>query len=620
MRSIKKQLYYTIMVLIPFILVITSYTLPVLAREELTGRNVWAWTKENLNPTWMEWGEKYWPTKPMRGGYYRTASAAYIGLMNPNHWPVNDWGSIGLFYEGITAYDGQYRQTVTWLMESFEFINPTTLIMKLKPGVTFHDGTDFNAKSLKYVFDWIGDKKNGCWTRGQQKRIKSLEVVDEYTLKWTTYKPWGSYPQGFFAFQISEKALRGDVAFREAKSAARILKTARKKWKKAEKKSKKLAATGGKAAQKAAAKLEKTRNALARAEKNAKMAAEKAKGHKSTDVYPVGTGRFMYEEARPGNYLKVKRNPNWWFGKSIGKPEMPYFDGVKVTVIPDPAIRLANLRAGKIDTMGFTKSQYHMVKNDPQITVHTHPNNSTSILIFNQATGPCKDIRVRKAISHAIDRKALISGTQFGLARLASCMYPDDHWAHNPTLIPVPHDPELSKKLLAEAGFQDGLTLRGLNYNYSEAKTLGEAIKEMLVQVGIEWKVDVLDSAAVSDRTKNLEYDLAVSALPYIQDPDAHASFIYHPDGGHHHGRNDNKELIALIEAGRYEIEEKKRQQIYYKIEESLYNNYMDVWLFWDITAIAFRKNVQGWNNEMFIENRTLYTSSHPMWFKDGHP
>ena len=578
----------------------------------------WDWTRKNLTPTWMEWGEKYWPTKPVRGGIYRTASAAYIGLMNPNHWPVNDWGAIGLFYEGITAYDGNYRQTVTWMMESFEFIKPTVVIMKLKRGIKFHDGTDFNAHTLKYLFDWIGDKKNGCWTRGQQKRIKSLEVVDEFTLRWTTYQPWGSFPQGFFAFQISQKALEGDVVLREAGASERKMVSAAKKMEKAEKKYRKAVKKGGKAEKNAAAKLKKAKKVYTKLEKKAKKLKAKTRGLKSTDVYPVGTAAFMFDSASPGNYLQVKRNPNWWFGKSIGHPEMPYFDGIRVTVIPEPTIRLANLRAGKIDTIALSKEQYPLVRRDSSINVHTFPNNVTAVLLFNQATGPLKDIRVRKAVSHAIDRKAIIAGTQFGMARVASCLYPDDHWAHNPKLKPVEYDPELSKRLLAEAGFKNGLTLRGLNYNYSGSITLGTVIKNMLAKVGIEWKVNVFDPVATGVRYRNLEYDIAVSAMPYIQDPDAHASYIYHPDGGIHFDRNNNTKLISMIEAGRYETNLEKRRDIYFNIEEEMYNQYMDVWLYYDIAALAYRKSVQGWNNKMFVENRTLYTSSHPLWFKDG--
>ncbi|MCP4749942.1 MAG: ABC transporter substrate-binding protein [Proteobacteria bacterium] len=580
----------------------------------------WGWSKKNLDTGWMEWEEKYWPSKPVRGGYYRTASAKYIGMMNPNHWPVNDWSAIGRFYEGITAYDGEYRQTVTWLMESFEYTSPTVLIMKLKRGVKFHDGSDFNARSLKYLFDWIGDKKNGCWTRGQQRRIKSLEVVDEYTLRWTTHKPWGSFPQGFFAFQISAEALKGDIAIREAKKARKKIKSVRKKHGKAKSKYEKVAGNGGKAEKKAAKKLKKIEAALAKAERFLKETDEKAKGRKSTDVFPVGTGQYMFEEARPGNYLKLKRNPNWWFGRTIGRPEMPYFDGLKIIVIPDPAIQLANLRAGKIDTMYLSKAQYQMVKNDRKLRVHTSPNNFTTVINFNQAKGPCGDIRIRQAVTHALDRKALIAGTQFGLARIASSMCPFDHWGHNPDLEPLSYDPELSKKLLAEAGYPNGITLRGLNYNYADSMTLGDAVKNMLANVGIDLQTSVLEPASMRDRLRNLEYDLAISAQPYIQDPDANLSNSYHPDGGFHDGRNDNPKLIALIEEGRYEIDPIKRQKIYHRIEKELYDNYMDVFLFWDINAIAHRKKVNGWNSDMFVKYRTLYTASHPLWFEDGRP
>jgi peptide/nickel transport system substrate-binding protein len=328
----------------------------------------------------------------------------------------------------------------------------------------------------------------------------------------------------------------------------------------------------------------------------------------------------MLEEARPGNFLQVKGNPNWWFGRSIGRPEMPYFDGIKVVVIPDKSIQLANLRAGRIDTMNLSKSQYHMVRNDPNLKIYTSPNNTTTLLGFNQNSGPAKDLRVRQAVSHAIDRRALVAGVQFGLARPASCLYPDDHWAHNSELKPVKYDPELSKRLLAEAGYENGLTMRGVNYNYTEAVTLGEAVKQMLANVGIRWEVEVLDSVAVTDRMRNLEYDLAVTASPYIQDPDASITRTYHPDGGFYFNRNHDPELIALIESGRYEIDHEKRKKIYHRIEDLLYQKYMDVWLFYDVAAIAYRKKVEGWNNKMYIENRTLYTYSHPLWFTDGKP
>ena len=113
----------------------------------------------------MDWGTKYWPTKPVRGGIYNTAGAVYIGLMNPNHWPVNDWSTMSYFYEKLIITDGNYRPTIPWLAESWKFLNEVTVIMKLRQGVQFHDGSPFNAESLKYQMDWIKDAKNGAWNR-----------------------------------------------------------------------------------------------------------------------------------------------------------------------------------------------------------------------------------------------------------------------------------------------------------------------------------------------------------------------------------------------------------------------------------------------------------------------
>ena len=202
----------------------------------------------------------------------------------------------------------------------------------------------------------------------------------------------------------------------------------------------------------------------------------------NTTAQPQGTGPYMLEEASPGNFLKLKRNPNWWFAKASGNPDMPYFDGILITIIPDPAVRLANLRAGKIDVLVLDKSQYAGAKTDPELNVYRFPGNHVAAVRFNITNSVFKDIRLRKAVSHAIDRQALIAGTQFGLARLASCMYPDDHWCHNPNLKPVAYDPDMSKKLLAEAGYGCGLTVKGYWNNTTMGQTVAEAIKGMLAQ------------------------------------------------------------------------------------------------------------------------------------------
>ena len=77
--------------------------------------------------------------------------------MNPNHWPVNDWVTISYFYDKLIWTDAGYKPTVPFLAESWKYLDPKTVVMKLRQGVQFHDGTPFNAESVKYQMEWIKD-------------------------------------------------------------------------------------------------------------------------------------------------------------------------------------------------------------------------------------------------------------------------------------------------------------------------------------------------------------------------------------------------------------------------------------------------------------------------------
>jgi peptide/nickel transport system substrate-binding protein len=204
------------------------------------------------------------------------------------------------------------------------------------------------------------------------------------------------------------------------------------------------------------------------------------------------------------------------------------------------------------------------------------------------------------------------------LAEPASCNFPYQHWAHNPNLKPVSYDPALSKKLLAEAGYKNGLTIKGYMYNYTGEITMAEAIKNMLAKVGITWNVEILDPAAISEKIRNVDYDFAGDVWTWIYDPDLLVTGWYHPDGGFNFGRSHNEKAIALIEAGREEVDEAKRTKIYWELEKVLYDNYEDCWLYYPKAVTLFCKNVQGWNNDMYQKMKDAQWWSHPLWFKDG--
>ncbi|HYM33181.1 MAG TPA: ABC transporter substrate-binding protein, partial [Candidatus Cybelea sp.] len=164
-----------------------------------------------LDQPWAVWDKN---DKPVRGGYLRVAAELYIGKMNPNHWPVLDWISMGYFHERLMLTDGQYNPTVPWLAEQVSFEDPQTVIMRLRDGVIFHDGSKFDAASVKYQIDWIRDSKNGAWSASWLSQLTTVEVVDERTLRWKFSAPWASFV-GVIAnvpgYVMSAKALQADA-------------------------------------------------------------------------------------------------------------------------------------------------------------------------------------------------------------------------------------------------------------------------------------------------------------------------------------------------------------------------------------------------------------------------
>ena len=617
--NIEKKYLIGLGISITMLLILLAFPFGNTAAGDESG---WVWTKELSKPSWWKWDKSYFPTEPVRGGVFQSASTRYIGLLNPNHWPVNDWATLSAIYDRLLYPEGKYRPIVPWLARSWRYENDLTILMTLRQGVTFHDGALFNAHGLKYQIDWINDKKNGAWSRNWIRPLKSVEVVDDYTIRWHLKEKWAGFFDIFAnvpGWLMSPKALKADVALGQSQRLADKLKLARKKLARTEKKAKKAAAKGGDKAKKAEKKVAKARANVAKLKEQLSEARALAEGAVPLDAKAVGSGPYMVEEAREGNYIKLKRNPNWWFGKAIGKPDMPYFEGRRVTVIPENSVKLANLKAGKIDTLSVDKSQYDQVKDDPNLRVWITPMNFTTYLAFNHHSGPFKDIRMRKAVSHAIDRKALIAANERGMGRVATCYFPDDHFAHNPGLEPVTYDPELSKKLMADAGYPKGLKVKGLIYSDSSSMRFGQIIKAMLKRVNIDYDLLATDPVSYSDMERNLDYDVTTIVAIYIKDPDSSMTTYYYPDPDPNLPfRNNNKEANAMIEAARKELNYEKRVKIYHNIEQVLYDNYVDAWLYHYTYLSATRKRVLGYNREMNIAGGEAYWATHKRWFKDG--
>ena len=488
---------------------------------------------------------------PLQGGTLRLAAADYIGEMNPNHWPVNDWVTMSYFLEKLLTTDGEYRTTVPWLAESLEQQDAVTVTMKLRQGVLFQDGSRFDAQAVKDQIAWLQNPADGAWSVSMLDPLASIDVVSSYELRWKFKQSWG-------AFNGTMSSVPGYVLSPQALKLG------------------------------------------------------------SFDSMPKGTGPYVVAEGKEGSYLRLKRNPNWWFAKLTGHSTLPYFDEILVSVIPNPATRLANLQAGKIDMLVLDKSQYKEMKKNQNVQVYRQPLNSTTALRFNSAAGPFKDIRLRKAVSHAIPRDLLIRGTQYDLGREAGGLFPVDHWAHDPGLTPSHYDPALAKRLMAEAGYPNGLTVKGFFGNTAPEQTLAQALQGVLEEVGVRWNVEPLSPTAASSELKNANFDLASGGWTYIFDPDVSLTGLYVPGGAFSQGRQTDPKLTQMIVAARQQADESQRRQMYWSIDRYITEQCLDIWLWWEESAIARSKHLQGWDQDLYLKYKDAYAGTQPMWFANG--
>ncbi len=166
----------------------------------------------------------------------------------------------------------------------------------------------------------------------------------------------------------------------------------------------------------------------------------------------VGTGPFKFVEWVEGDHITVEANEDYWGGR-------PKIDQIIWRVIPDDSARFLALQAGDIHGLEqAVVEDLATAESDPNFTIMTRPALNTAYLAFNYKLVEFQDIKVREAVAHAINRAGLVENFYGKYGQVATNFLPPLVWGNDATIEDWSYDPELSKQLLTEAGFPDGLS------------------------------------------------------------------------------------------------------------------------------------------------------------------
>ena len=438
------------------------------------------------------------------------------------------------------------------LAESWRAVDELTWEFKLRKGVKFHDGSDFTAQDVAFSLDRTGQVPNSPSPFTiYSKQITEKIIVDPLTIRQKTATPYPLMPNDMSTIFI--------VSSRVAKGAA----------------------------------------------------TEDFNSGKAT----VGTGPFKFVRYAKGDRIELVRSDAYW------GPKAPW-DKVTFRLIPSDPSRVAALLAGDVraienvptaDLANLSKNSDVVVSRTVShrlIYMHLDTNRDRSPFVTDKAgkpleKNPLKDLRVRQALSKAINRQALVERVMDGAAVPTGQLMADGMFGYTAGMKPERYDPDGAKKLLADAGYPDGfgLTIHGPNDRYVNDDQICQAIAQMLARIGIAVRVETLPSSVYFTRASKLEFSFMLvgwaSDTAEVSSPlkSLLATFDTKKGmGAANRGRYSNAKMDQLLEQGLATVDDGKREKILIQAMEVAVN---------DLGIIPLHHQVNLWS----ARRGTAYTA-----------
>ena len=235
----------------------------------------------------------------------------------------------------------------------------------------------------------------------------------------------------------------------------------------------------------------------------------KAGTPEKTDQEPIGTGPFFLVQYQKDAVIRYKAFPQYWGGKAK-------IDDLVFAITPDASVRWAKLQKGECHVMPYPNpADLDAIRKDPKVTVLEQAGLNVGYLAYNVEKKPFDDVRVRKAINMAINKKAIIDGVYLSTGVAAKNPIPPSMWSYNDAIKDDPYDPEGAKKLLAAAGLPNGFTTdlwampvqRPYNPN---AKRIAELMQADLAKIGVKAEIKSFEWGEYRKRMQNGEHQMGM--------------------------------------------------------------------------------------------------------------
>ncbi len=317
--------------------------------------------------------------------------------------------------------------------------------------------------------------------------------------------------------------------------------------------------------------------------------------------HTMGSGAFEVTHWEKGQQIAMAPNPHYAGAK-------PAFKSVVIKIVKEASARRLQLEKGDLDIAeDIPIDQLKALKGEKGIKIVDEPSFQVTYLYLNNTHKPLDQVKVRQALSYAIDYKGIIDGILLGQAEQMRGAIPDGMWGHDPSVMQYSYDPQKAKALLAEAG------VKNVKLGYLYAKTdptwepLGLVVQQALGAVGI--KVDLQEFAYPTMRSKLNEgdFDIAVGNwTPDYADPSMFMNFWFDSKLKGLPGDRafySNPKVDELIRKATATVDQGERTKLYQEAQRIAVAEEPYILLYQRNYQFAMRDNVKGYvYNPMLLQ------------------
>lgn len=308
---------------------------------------------------------------------------------------------------------------------------------------------------------------------------------------------------------------------------------------------------------------------------------------------PIGSGPFVFQHYIRDAEVLLHSNQDYFGGK-------PDIDTVRFKIIPEAVVRGLELRKGTVDIAlnALPPDMVETLGGDPSLSVMKEQGTNYQYLAFNLRDPIFGDVRVRRAIAHAVDRETLIEHIWRKQVRSANSVLPPNNWAHSADVRRYEYDPDLARTILEEAGY----TNLSFTYRTSTDETgllVASALQEQFKQIGITMKIQSNEFATFFSDVLNGNFQMY--SLRWIggnNDPDIFHS-IFHSNmvpsnGGRNRGYYSSPQVDHWIELAQREVNTEKRKEYYALIQKQVSEDLPYIGLWYMDNVSVYNNRIQG--------------------------